>query len=71
MNVNYISGKEIAQFDHAHIACLLYKLIQAPGSYEDLSIGFIQESNTRAEECIANKQNHSKVHVKVFPKRSF
>ena len=34
------SGKHIEEFNHAHIACLLYKLITSARNTDDLSIGF-------------------------------
>ena len=43
-------------FDQAHMACLMYKLLTSPIGYDGLSIGFPRETAVRATEFATNKE---------------
>ena len=50
------SRKENEDFDHAQIACLMYKLVITPRVEYYLSFGFAHENNTGVEEYNGNKR---------------
>ena len=44
------SGKHIEEINHAHIVCLMYKLITSARNSDDLSIGFDRDRERRQRE---------------------
>ena len=50
------SGKHIEEINHAHIVCLLYKLITSARNTDDLSIGFDRDRGRRQRELTNNKK---------------
>ena len=59
-------GKHIKEITHAHIACLMYKLITSFKDSDDLSIGFDRDRNRRRRELTNNKNIKGKIHVRVM-----
>ena len=57
------SGKHIEEFNHAHIVCLMYKLITSARSTDDLFIGFDRDRGRRQRELTNNKNIKGKYHV--------
>ena len=49
------SGKHLENIDHAHIVCLMYKLITSSKGSDDLSIGFGRDRGRRQRELITRK----------------
>ena len=50
------SGKHIEEINHAHIVCLMYKLITSARNTDDLSIGFDRDHD-RIKTEISYNQN--------------
>ena len=50
-------GKEIEKIEKAHIARLMYKLIESSKDSDDLSISFHHKNETRERESTENKKN--------------
>ena len=65
------SGKLIEEFNHAHIVCLMYKLINSARNTDDLSIGFDRDRNKRQRELTNNKNKKGKYHVTIMLKDVF
>ena len=65
------SGKQFENIDHAHIVCLLYKLINSARGGDDLSIGFDRDRGRRQRELTNNKNNKGKYHVRIYLKDVF
>ena len=53
------SGKHIETTDHAHLACLLYKLLTSFGGSDELSIGF-DRSRDRKKTRVDLKQKQNR-----------
>ena len=49
------SGKHLENIDHAHIVCLMYKLITSSKGSDDLSIGFDRDRGRRQRELTTHK----------------
>ena len=49
------SGKQLERHEHGHIACLMYTIITTARGYDDLSIGFHRNRDTRQPELTNNK----------------
>ena len=62
------SRKQLENFDHAQIVCLLYKLITSPRGSDDLSIGFDRDRGRRQRELTNNKNIKGKYHVRNYLK---
>ena len=60
------SGKLIEEINHAHIVCLMYKLISSARNTEDLSIGFDRDRGRRQREFTNNKKINGKYHVTIM-----
>ena len=65
------SGKHLEKIDHAHIVCLMYKLITSSKGSDDLSIGFDRDRGRRQRELTNNKTQKGKNHVRIYPKDVF
>ena len=65
------SGKHIEEINHAHIVCLLYKLINSARNTDDLSIGFNRDRERRKRELTNNKIIKGKYHVTIMLKDKF
>ena len=62
------SGKHIKEINHAHINCLMYKLITSGRNTDDLSIGFDRDRGRRQRELTNNKNIKGKVHETIMLK---
>ena len=65
------SGKHMEYIDHAHLVCLIYKLITSSRGSDDLSIGFDRDRNRRQRELTNNKTQKGKYHVRIYLKDVF
>ena len=54
------SGKLLENIDHAHIFCLMYKLITSARGNDDLSIGIDGDRGRRQRELTNNKNIRGK-----------
>ena len=54
-------GKEIEKIEKAHIARLMYKLIESSKDSDDLSISFHHKNETRERESTENKKKLKKL----------
>ena len=53
-------GKHIEEINHAHIVCLLYKLITSGRNTDNLSLGFDHDRGRRHHELTHNKNKKGK-----------
>ena len=60
------SGKQLENFYHAHIVCLMYKLITSARGSDDLSIGFDRDRGRGQHELTNNKNIKGKYHVRIY-----
>ena len=65
------SGKHLKKIDHAHIVCLMYKLLSSGGDSDDLSIGFDRSRDRRKRELNNNKTQKGKYHLRIYLKHVF
>ena len=65
------SGKHNEENNHAHIVCLLYRLITSARNTDDLSIGFDRDPGRRQRELTKNKNIKDKYHVTIMLKDIF
>ena len=65
------SGKHIEETNHAHIVCLVYKLITSARKTDDLSIGFDRDRERRKREKTNNKNIKGKYHATILLKDIF
>ena len=65
------SGKHLENIDHAHIVCLMYKLITSSKGSDDLSIGFDRDRGRRQRELTNIKTQKGKYHVRIYLKDVF
>ena len=65
------SGKHLKNIDHAHIVCLMYKLITSSKGSDDLSIGFDRDRGRRQRELTTHKSPRGKYHVRIYLKDVF
>ena len=65
------SGKNLEDISHAHIFCLIYKLITSSKDRDDLSIGFDRSRNGRRDELAQNKNKKGKQHLRILQKYVF
>ena len=65
------SGKHIEEINHAHIICLMYKLITSARNTDDLSIGFDRDRGRRQRELTFNKIIKGKYKVTIMLKNIF
>ena len=65
------SGKHIEEINHAHIVCLMYKLITIGRNTDDLFIGFDRDRGRRQRELTNNKNIKGKYHVTIMLKDNF
>ena len=65
------SGKHIEEINHAHIVCLMYKLITSAQNTDDLSIRSDRDRGRRQRELTNNKNKNSKYHVTIMLKGIF
>ena len=64
-------GKHIEEINHAHIVCLMYKLITSARNTDDLSIGFDRDRDRRKRELNNNKYLNGKFQVTFMLKDIF
>ena len=64
------SGKHLEEINHAHIVCLMYKLITSRRGSDDLSNGLDRSRDRRKQELTKNKKNKrqtsSNNYVKIY-----
>ena len=65
------SGKHIEEINHAHLVCLMYKLITSARNTDDLSIGFDSDRERRKRELTNYKNIKAKYHVTIILKDVF
>ena len=65
------SGKHLANIDHAHIVCLMYKLLSSSRDSDDLSIAFDRSTDRRKRELNTNKTQKGKYHLRIYLKDVF
>ena len=65
------SGKHIEEINHAHIVCLMDKLIISARITADLSIGIDRDRRKRQRELTNNKNIKGKYHVTIMLKDIF
>ena len=65
------SGKQLENIYHAHIVCLLYKLVISARCGDDLSIGFDRDRGSRQRELTNNKNIKGKYHATIYLKDIF
>ena len=59
-------GKHIETIDHAHIACLMYKILTSARGSDYLSIGFDRSRDRRKQELTNNEIIKGKYHVSIY-----
>ena len=57
--------------DHAHIVCLIYKLLSSSRDSDDLSIGFRRSRDMRKRELNNKKTQKGKYHLRIYLKDVF
>ena len=62
------SGKHVEDINHAHVVCLMYKLVTSARNADDLSIGFDRDRERRKRELTNNKNIKGKYHVTIMLK---
>ena len=65
------SGKHLEEINHAHIVCLMYKIITSARNTNDLSIGFDHDRGRRQRELTNNKNIKGTYHVTIMLKDIF
>ena len=65
------SGKHLENIDHAHILCLMYKLISSSKGSDDLSISFDRDRGKRQRELATHKSQIGNYHVRIYLKDVF
>ena len=65
------SRKHIEEINHAHIVCLVYKLITGARKTDGLSVGFDPDRGRRQRELTKNKNVKGKYHVTIMLKDIF
>ena len=66
-----LSGKHLEDISHAHIVCLMYKLLTMCRSSDDFSIGFDRDRTRRQRELLNNNGIKEKYHVRNHLKDVF
>ena len=64
-------GKHLENIDHAHIVCLMYKLITSRKGSDDLSIGFDRDRGRRQREMTIHKSQKGTYLVRIYLKDVF
>ena len=65
------SEKHLENIDHAHIVCLMYKLVTSSKGSDDSSIGFDRDRGRRQRELTINKTQKGKYHIRIYLKDIF
>ena len=65
------SGKHLEKIDHAHIVCLMYKLLSSSRDSDDLSISFDRSRDRRKRELLNIKTQKGKFHLRIYLKDVF
>ena len=60
------SRKHSEDINHAHIVCLMYKLITSARNTDDLSIGFDRSRDRRQRQLTNNKIQKGKFHLRIY-----
>ena len=60
------SGKLLEEVNHAHIVCLMYKILSSSKEFDDLSIGFDRSRDRRKRELTNIKNFKGKYHLRVW-----
>ena len=64
-------SKHLEEISHAHIVCLMYKLLTSCKDSDDLSIGFDRNRRRRKNELTNNKNIKGKYHIRIYLKNIF
>ena len=59
------SGKQLEDFSHALVVCLMYKLVTTAKGCDDLSVGFDCSRDRRKQELINNKNQKGKYEIRI------
>ena len=62
------SGKHLEEINHAHIVCLMHKLLTSCRGRDDLSVGFDRSRDRRKQELTNNKRREGKYQVTIMLK---
>ena len=62
------SGKHLEEVVHAHVICLIYKIVTSSRDSDDLSIGFDRDRGRRKNELSKNKNIKGKYHTRIYLK---
>ena len=65
------SGKHLQDISHAHLVCLMYKIITSSKNSDDLSIGFDRSSARRRADLTNNKTVKGEHHLRIMLKDVF
>ena len=65
------SGKHLEKLDHAHIVCLMYKILSSIRDSDDLSISLDRSRDRRKRELLNNKTQKGKFHLRIYLKYVF
>ena len=65
------SSKHLEEINHAHTACLIYKVVTSSKDSDDLSIGFDRSHDRRKRELTNKKNIKGKYHTKIYLKNVF
>ena len=65
------SGKHLEEINHAHIVCLMYKLLTSSRGSDDLSFGFDRSCDRRKQELTKNVKTKGKYHRTIILKDFF
>ena len=60
------SGKVIEDIYHAHIVCLMYKLITSSRGSDDYSVGLNRDRKIKQRELTTNKNIKRKYHIRIY-----
>ena len=65
-NLTASSWKQLENFEHGHIACLMHKLLTTARGCDDMSFGFDRSRDRRQRELSNNKSQKGKNHVGIY-----
>ena len=65
------SSKHLENIDHAHIVCLMYKLLSSSRDSDDLSISFDRSRDRRKRELLNKKTHKGNFHLRIYLKDVF
>ena len=62
---SYCRKEHLEDTSHAHVLCLMYKLLTTNSGCDDLSFGFVRNRDNKELELINNKTVAGKYHVEI------